>query len=77
MGKWGLLEYSISLVHTPPRFLTMLQLEVANHNNVLEEQLADLLSVYYRKSAAIVVLILSREGTKQLASLVVIRNDPA
>ena len=74
-----MLEYSISLVHTLPWFLTMLKLKVDNHDDCsdfLEEQPAALLSVYYGKSVVLVVLILSQEATKQLALLVVIRNDP-
>ena len=66
-----MLEYSIGLVHiapTIPRDAVMLEVNNHDSSDFLEERLAASLSVYYQRSAVLVVLKLSREASKQLAS---------
>lgn len=57
-----------------PRNVT---LEVDDSSDILEEWSATSLSVYYGGSAALIVLILSREARKKLASPVVTGDDRA
>ena len=76
-----MLEYSVHLVHTPPPFVCR-SLEYVRANSTitrllrLSESTAASLSVYYGKSAAL-MLILSQEAPKQLASSVVTGDDSA
>ena len=61
----------VSCICAPSVPCGAIMLKVNNHDNssdLLEEQPAASLSVYYGRSAALVVLILSREVSKQLAS---------
>ena len=76
VGRGRLVEYSITLVHTPTRFIAMLHsCMVDDCSDIMEERPAASLNVYYRKSAVLVVLILSREAPKQLAISVMTGDD--
>ena len=68
----------ISLMHRPPRFLVIVTSGIENQQWLLliSGKTATLLNMYYGKSAAL-VLILSWKVSKQLALLLVTRDDPA